>query len=73
MRKRIWATLILVAIAGGFSAAGGQEENRRIQSLDHSYVIHNKWYGFVTDTVTLRSIGTGSNSNRGDRFDLDGR
>ena len=34
-------------------------------------MIRNSWYGFVTDTVTVKSIGTGSNSNRGDRFDLD--
>ena len=70
MSKRIWTTLVLLLIAGGFSIMGGQD-NRRVQSLDHSYTIHNKWYGFITDTVTLKSIGTGSNSNRGDRFDLD--
>ena len=41
------------------------------KSPQSTYVIHNRWYGFVTDTLTVKSIGTGSSSNRGDRFDLD--
>lgn len=71
MSKRMVATLVLLLIAGGFSLLGGQDNGRRAKSsLNNTYVIHNVWYGFITDTATLKSIGTGSNSNRGDRFDL---
>lgn len=70
MSKHILATAGLLLLAGGFSVIGGQQ-NKRSATADHNFVIHNSWYGFITDTVTLKSIGTGSNSNRGDRFDLD--
>ena len=70
MTNRILATAALLLLAGGFSVIGGQQTSRATPP-GNNFVIHNTWYGFITDTVTLKSIGTGSNSNRGDRFDLD--
>jgi hypothetical protein len=65
MSKRIWASLAVLLIAGGFSILAGQDGgNSRVKSLGNTYSISTKWYGFVTDTTSLRAI-------KGDRFSAD--
>jgi len=61
MYKRIAAMLVVLLIAGGFSFLGAQ--NRRVKALGNTYEIENKWYGFVTDTTSMKSA-----SAKGDRF-----
>ena len=44
MRKHVLAALVVLLIAGGFSALGA----------NGTYVITDKWWGFVSDTTDVR-------------------